>query len=102
MKPLHSIAIFAVLALAGCASPNLKSPNSYNAPAAPPIQQFFYNPFAPYASANATWAPPVYDRNGTIVKPVEPASQGTRPNYEHAAWAIGASGGDVNRPPGTF
>jgi hypothetical protein len=102
MKSLRLILPIAVLPLTGCASPNLRKPDSYHAPAAPPIQQFFYNPFAAYGSANATWAPPVFDRNGTIVKPVEPASQGNRPDYEHAPWATGAAAGDGNRPPGTF
>jgi hypothetical protein len=92
----------AALALAGCASPNVRAANTYAAPTAPPIRSFFYDPYAAYGSANATWQPPVYDRQGTIVKPVEPASQGNRPDYEHAPWATGAAGGDANRPPGTF
>ena len=102
MKSTFLILPVAALALSGCASPNLRKPDSYNAPAAPPIQQFFYDPFSAYGSANAIWTPPVYDRNGTIVKPVEPASQGTRPDYEHSTWATGAAGGDARRPPGTF
>ena len=102
MKSLLPIFPIAALALAGCASPNVRAANTCNAPAAPPIRNFFYDPYAAYGSANATWQPPVSDRQGTIVKPVEPASQGNRPDYEHAQWATGAAGGDANRPPGTF
>jgi len=102
LKSILPILPAAALCLTGCASPNLKKPESYNAPAAPPIQSFYYGPFAAYGSSNATWRPPVYDRQGTIVKPAEPASQGTRPDYEHSSWATGAAGGDANRPAGTF
>jgi len=102
MKSLPPIFLIAVLALGGCASPNVRSASTYNGPAAPRIQNFFYDPNAAYASANATWQPPVYNRQGTIVKPVEPSSQANRPDYEHAQWATGAAGGDADRPPGTF
>ena len=50
-------------------------------------------PDAPYGSSNAIWRPPVYDLQQTIVKPAEPASQASRPDYEGAEWATGAGGG---------
>ena len=62
----------------------------------------YYDPYVAYGSSNATWRPPVYDRQGAIVKPAEPASQGNRPNYEGAEWATGAAGGNRVAPPGTF
>ena len=102
MRSLFPLVPLTALALAGCASPNVRSSNTYSAPAAPPIRNETYDPYAAYGSANATWSPPVTNRQGTIVKPVEPASQGARPDYEHAQWATGAAGGDANRPPGTF
>ena len=91
-----------ILALAGCASGNVKSPKDYIAPTAPSVQHPYYDPYAAYGEANATWRPPVIDRNRTIIKPTEPSSQSDRPKYESAPWAMGASGGSVNAPPGTL
>lgn len=88
--------------LAGCASGNVRSASSYMAPPSPHVGHPDYDPYAAYADANATWRPPVINRNGTIVKPAEPASQSSRPDYEHAPWAVGASGGGQSAPPGTF
>ncbi len=101
MKPLLPV-LLATAVLSGCASGNLRTPASYNAPAPPPIKNFYYEPYAAYGSSNATWRPPVYDRQGPIVKPAEPASQGNRPNYEGTEWATGAPGGNRVAPPGTF
>jgi predicted small lipoprotein YifL len=93
-------------ALAGCAlsPPNVKPPSAYNALTPPLIKNTFYDPYAAYGSANATWVPPVVDRQGTIVKPADPSTQGHpyRQDYEHSEWATGASGGSQLRPPGTF
>jgi hypothetical protein len=69
---------------------------------APPVRNPLYNPYAAYGEANATWTPPVFNRDGTIVKPAEPATQSDRPEYEFAPWAYGASGGSRYAPPGTF
>lgn len=88
--------------LASCSSGNVRTADSYDAPASPAVQHPFYDPYASYAEANAIWRPPVVDRNGTTVKPREPSTQGTRPNYESAPWATGATGGNRNGPPGTF
>jgi len=91
------------LSLAACSqSPNVKSASDYSAPKAPPVRNPLYNPYAAYGEANATWTPPVFNRDGTIVKPAEAASQSDRPDYETAPWASGASGGSRNAPPGTF
>ena len=57
---------------------------------------------AAYGEARATWRPPVYDRDGTIQKPAEPASQRDRPDYEGASWATGAGRSPFSGPPGTF
>jgi hypothetical protein len=88
--------------LGACSSGNVKSAKDYTAPAAPPVRHPIYNPFAAYGEAKAIWQPPVFDRDGTIVKPAEPASQFDRPNYEFAPWATGAAGGSQFAPPGTF
>ena len=88
--------------LAACSSGNVKPARDYTAPAAPPVRNPLYNPYAAYGEANATWRPPVFDRDGTIVKPAEPASQFDRPNYEFAPSATGAAGGSQFAPPGTF
>jgi hypothetical protein len=105
MRPAVFPLIFiSALNLAGCATPpNVKPPNSHNAPPPPQIKNTYYDPYAAYGSANATWVPPVIDRQGTIVKPTDPSTQGAnRPDYEHAQWASGAHGGDHLHPPGTF
>lgn len=91
-----------IIVLAACSSGNIKSARDYHAPAAPPVRQPYYNPYAPYGDANATWTPPVWNRDGTIVKPADPSVEFGRPSYESAPWATGASGGSVFAPPGTF
>ena len=95
------LALFTVN-LAACSSGNVKSARDYSAPAAPPIRDAFYDPGMPYGSANATWAAPIYNRAGTIVRPLDPGADRNRPDYEHAPWATGAAGGSRNAPPGTF
>ncbi len=103
MKPLFLLALaLGALALTGCAQGNLRTPGSYAALAAPPIRDPLYAPSAAYGSSNAIWRPPVYNLQRTIVKPVEPASQASRPDDESAEWATGAGGGSTLRPPGTF
>jgi len=97
----HILLVLA-LSLAACSSPNVKSARDYSAPRAPVVRNPLYNPNAPYGEANATWQAPVFNRDGTIVKPVEPATQSERPDYEHAPWATGADGGSRFAPPGTF
>ncbi len=97
------IAGLLLLGLAACATPpNLKSASDYDAPKAPPVSHPLYDPYAAYGQANATWRPPVIDRNGTIVKPYDPLVEQGRPDYEHAEWATGAAGGSTRAPPGTF
>ncbi len=92
----------AMVSLAACSSGNIKSARDYNVPAAPPVRHRYYSPYAPYGEANATWTPPVWDRNGTIVRPVDPGVELGRPSYETAPWATGAPGGSAVAPPGTF
>ena len=100
----RSFALFlpAALALAACAHGNVKSASDYNAPTAPPVRYPLYNPYSPYGEANATWQPPVFNRDGTVVRPTEPATDADRPPYETAPWATGAAGGSQFAPPGTF
>jgi hypothetical protein len=97
--PLALALTLGALALAGCAQGNVRAPAGYAALAPPPVRNPWYDPYAAYGSADAIWRPPVYDVHGTIVKPIEPASQASRPNYEGAEWA---TGGSSLRPPGTF
>jgi len=98
---LFAIAI-SLMSLTSCASGNLKSAKDYNVPSPPAIQHPTYNPYASYGEAHATWRPPVIDRDGTIQKPAEPASQWDRPNYEGSGWASGAARSVFSGPPGTF
>jgi hypothetical protein len=103
MRPAPLIGSFVLFVLTACASPpNVRSANDYDPPPVPPVRHPFYDPYAAYGQANATWRPPVINRDGTIVKPFDPAEQIQRPDYEHAAWATGAAGGDIQAPPGTF
>ena len=41
--------------LAACSSGNVKSVKDYSAPAAPPVRDPLYNPYAAYGEANAIW-----------------------------------------------
>ena len=96
------ILLLALTALVACDNGNVKPVSSYSAPEAPPVRNPSYNPYAAYGEANATWQSPAYNRDGTVVKPAEPASQSDRPAYEFAPWATGASGGSSDVPNGTF
>ena len=91
-----------LLALSACDHGNVKPVASYSAPPAPLIRSPTFNPYAPYGDANATWEPPTFNQDGTVVKPSEPSSQASRPPYEFAPWATGAAGDSQNAPPGTF
>ena len=99
---VRAVLLAALIPLAACDNGNIKPLSSYNAPNAPPIRSPIYNPYAAYGEANATWEPPTYNRDGTIVRPTEPASQSDRPAYEFAPWATGAGGGTASAPFGTF
>lgn len=97
------LAALALIPLAACSSGNVRTVGSYSAPAAPPVRNPSYDPYASPGTVNATWAPPVLNRNGTIVKPNDPrGAMAGRPDYEHAPWATGAAGGAAYAPPGTF
>lgn len=102
MKLTLITAAASLLALAACSHGNLKSAKDYDVPAPPPILHPAYNPNAAYGEANATWRPPVVDRDGTVQKPAEPSSQMDRPNYEGSSWANGAARSVFSGPPGTF
>lgn len=91
--------LFAGISLSACDHGNIKPVSSYNAPKAPHVRNPDYDPYQPYGQANATWRPPAFNRDRTIVKPAEPSSQNSRPDYENTPWATG--GGD-NMYSGTF
>lgn len=104
MRPLPIVSFFALVALAGCSnvSGNVKTADNVKPIPAPPVKQPFYDPYAAYGSADATWQPPVIDRDGNIQKPYSPSVQAGRPNYENAPWATGSKGSTFDGPPGTF
>jgi hypothetical protein len=102
MRNLPIALLCLTVPLGACSSGNVRTAGSYNAPPSPAVLHPFYDPYASYGEANAIWRPPVVDRNGTIVKPYEPSTQGTRPDYEHAPFAYGAAGGSRSSPSGTF
>lgn len=85
-----------------CSSANLKTASDYTAPSAPPVKHPYYNPYAAYGEANATWVPPVWNRDGTITRPADPSVDTERAAYESAPWATGAAGGRAYAPSGTF
>ena len=93
---------FLSVSLAACSSGNVKSARDYDAPTAPTVQHPLYDPYMPYGTANATWAAPIYNRAGTIVRPSDLRIDHGRPSYEQAPWATGAEGRNVLAPPGTF
>lgn len=95
----------ALAASPGCgAGPNVRAARSYSAPPAPAVRFPEYNPHAPRGEANAAWRPTVASRDGNVVRPFEPSSQGDRPAYEGAPWATGATAGSARAaaPAGTF
>jgi hypothetical protein len=103
MRPSHFVALIsAAITLSACGGGNLKTAADYSTPAAPPVRNPIYNPYATYGTASASWMPPVINRHGTVVRPTDPAVLVGRPDYEHAEWATGAAGGDRLAPPGTF
>lgn len=102
MSKMQTVLMTLIASLVACSSGNIKSTKDYTAPAAPPVRNPTYNPSSPYGEANAVWQPPVFNRDGTIVRLIEPSSQSGRPSYETAPWATGADGGSRFAPPGTF
>ena len=98
----YASAILLAISVTACSGGNLKSARDYNAPPAPLVRHPYYNPYAPYGQANATWTPDVWNRDGTIVKPWDPSVEKGRQPYESAPWATGAGGGAAAAPPGTF
>lgn len=101
MRPFFC-ALFFLPALGACSQGNVETSRNYHAPAAPPLRHPTYDAYAAYGSSRATWTPPVYNRDGTIVRPADPNVSVGRPDYEHAGWATGAAGGSASAPPGTF
>ena len=59
---MRATLIVAVLALSACDHGNIKPTSSYHAPAAPPVRNALYNPYAAYGEANAIWQPPAFNR----------------------------------------
>ncbi len=89
-----------LLTLAGCNSGNLKTASAYSSPPhAPPVPAPLYDPYAVPGQVPATWVPPVYDREGTIVRPRDPSVEWDFEDYQHAPWLAGRS---RSAPPGTF
>lgn len=90
--------VMASVALAGCAHGNIRSEASYRGPKPPPVRHPLYDPYASYGAAPATWRPAVAAREGTIIKPSDPADQSERPDYEHATWSTNS----LAKNDGTF
>ncbi len=88
-----------IVTLAGCDSGNLKTASAGRSPPAPPVRAPFYDPYATPGQVPATWTPPVYDRDGTIIHPHDPSVEWDFEDYQHAPWLAGKS---PSAPPGTF
>lgn len=101
---LFNLIVLTVLATvpAACSNANLKSASDHSAPSAPPSKHRYYNPYAASGEANATWTPPVWNRDGTITRPADPGVDAGRPAYESAPWATGAACSRAYAPLGTF
>lgn len=97
---LYFLPAFACFALAAC-SGNVSAGHGHG-PKPPPLQHARYEPGAAYGSSRAVWAPPVYDRQGHIVKIEDPRNSGGREDYEHAGWAVDGPNNNYTHPPGTF
>lgn len=97
------IALVGVVSIAGCSSGgNIKTASDYDSPKPPPIRNPTFQAFAPYGQSSAIWHPPVANRDGTIVRPRDPAASWDRPDYEAAEWAKGAAPSAYEGPAGTF
>ena len=90
----------AAFVFASSAHGNVKSASDYAAPKAPAVRDPLYNPYTPTAKLTPAGSPSVFNHDGTVVRPTEPATDADRPPYE--AWATGAVGGSQLTPPGTF
>ena len=88
-----------MIVLAGCDNGNLKTAQSYGLPSAPAVRSPLFDPFATPGQVPATWLPPVYDREGTIVRPQDPSAEWDFEDYQHAPWLTGRS---RSAPSGTF
>ncbi|WP_062105745.1 hypothetical protein [Gluconobacter albidus] len=97
---LRFISVIGLLSLSACAG-NVSADRGHG-PTPPPLRHASYDPGAAYGSANSVWAPPVYDRQGSIVSVTDPRTSSGRENYEQAPWAIGGPGNQSDHPPGTF
>ncbi len=95
----HLSCMALLLALAGCDSGNLKAVSAGRFSPAPPLRAPFYDPYATPGQVPATWVPPVYDREGTIIRPHDPLVEWDFEDYQHAPWLAGRS---RSAPPGTF
>ena len=99
MRPSLLLAL-SLLVLAGCSGGNLGAKSSsLSGPAAPPVLNPLFDPHAPPGSVPAAWVAPVFDYNGTIVRPNDPMVQGLAPAYERAPWI---AGGQAGQPAGTY
>ena len=96
---LHTAAATLLLGLAACDGSNLKSAAAYGSLSAPHVRSPLFDPYAAPGQVPATWVPPVYDRDETIVRPRDPSVEWDFEDYQHAPWLAGRS---RSAPPGTF
>lgn len=99
MRLMSAMAIAALLS--GCGGGNLhhESRDYSDAPAPPPIRNPYFDPYASPGQAPATWVPPVFNRNGTIVQLKDPSQYWDHEDYSHAPW-LGR--GQEAAPEGTY
>lgn len=99
MRPFPLLALL-LFVLAGCSGGNLGArSSSLNGTAAVPVLNPLFDPRALPGSVPAAWIAPVFDHNGTIVRPHDPMVQGLAPAYERAPWI---AGGRAGQPAGTY
>ena len=93
------LALLTGAALAGCDNGNLKTANAGSAPPAPSVRAPLFDPYATPGQAPATWTPPVFDREGTVVRTRDPSVEWDFEDYQHAPWLTERS---RSAPAGTF
>lgn len=104
MKILFGTAVTVlVVGLSACGSGgNVRSTTEYTAPSASKLTHPAYSPYAAYGDERENWRPEVANRDGSLVRPQEPATEYDRADYDCVPLSVGSAGALVTAPPGTF
>lgn len=89
MRSFFYLPLALMLALSACDGGNVESASHAHGPKPPRLHNLYYEPNGAYGSVRAIWAPPVYNREGTIVKPTDSRNDTGREDYEHSLGQAG-------------